>query len=85
MTFKLSTLAKFDRSRVKKNVLQKIFTSGQEEMVTRGEKSFNQDGYKVVRILAFGDITNYLAKRMAIVGLVVALVDLKALDPDKQG
>ena len=52
-------------------------------MINRGEKSFNQDGYKVVRVLAFGDITKFLAKRMAIVGLVVALVDLKALDPDK--
>jgi hypothetical protein len=45
------------------------------------DRSFTSDGYKQIRLLAFGDeLCQKLAKRMGHPGIVVALTDLKFLD-----
>lgn len=88
--FSICSLAKYDMSRLKKHVIQKYFqercelTYDQAQIdakVNAALKSWNTDGYKAIRVLAFGDeLTKQLHKKIGVVGMVIALVDLKPLD-----
>lgn len=53
----------------------------QQRLVRAAEKSFCSDGYKQVRVLAFGeDLCKTLIKRIGVVSMVVGFADLKLLD-----
>lgn len=83
LTFKFANLVKYDMSRLRKNVLDKIeevFDNNQQVM-KQAARSFNTDGYKTLRIIVFGeDLCKAVAKKIGIVGLVVCLSNLKRLD-----
>lgn len=51
----------------------------------QAERSINKDGYKVVRVVVFGEeLCEKMMKRMGFPGVVVGLRDMKALDYSEQ-
>lgn len=75
--FKLSNLVKYDMSNLKKNVLHPYFP----DQAGQAEKSFNSDGYKVMRVMVFGkELIKAVINKVTLVGIVIALVDLKPMD-----
>jgi hypothetical protein len=81
-SLKLSTLTKYDNSKVRKYILPQVEELKASEMrMKAAERSFNTDGYKTVKFLAFGeDLCRALAKKTGFVGMVIALSDLRPLD-----
>ncbi len=84
MSFRVTSLIKYDTSRLKKLCFPQLVTGGdnweQIKVQKAADKSFNSDGYKNVKILAFGDdLVKVVAKRMEL-GMVVAFQNLKQLD-----
>lgn len=77
----MATLTKHNLHHVKK-LLPFPHTPTQAKQV---ERSFNRDGYKTLRVLAFGeDLCKTLKKRVGYPGMVICLSNLKRLDYSEQ-
>jgi hypothetical protein len=81
-TLKLSTLEKYDISKLKRFLFPKIpELAASEGRMRAADKSFTMDGYKQLKVLAFGeDLCRPLAKKIGFPGMVIALTDLRPLD-----
>lgn len=84
ITVKVTDLVKHDLVKLQKQCFPQLIAGGDAwtrmKVLKTAEKSFNTDGYKQLRILAFGDeLVKTVYKRLE-VGMVVAFADLKQLD-----
>lgn len=81
-SIKISTLNRYDTSKIRKILIPEISEiQGNPGKIGAAERSFNENGYKTVKLLAFGEeLCRPLAKKIEIPGLVVAFSDLKPLD-----
>ena len=79
---KVTTLVKYDSSKLKRAVFSQIEqVAGNKERMQAAEKSFNEDNYKVVRILAFGEeLCKKVSAKLGVPGIVVAFSNLLPLD-----
>ena len=81
MTIKLSNLIKYDLSLLRKKVFDNPLAFDSNQQLTKqAYRSFNMEGYKILRVMVFKDQCKKIASKIGAVGTIISLTNMSRLE-----